>query len=282
MRSACVAGLISASLAFGCADHRERAPATCLGDCGLSPGLGTGLPTDPEGEGGANGEGGSDAGTSKTVDLTGNVRILNDDLDIETSSLLTGEVDLKAEGENGRLVTAHWNGADPFALAGLPPSTAAWVLATPKSPAADDALPALDAVRTNVTDPAGVVTLSLYLVHTTSIDHVFELASVVPVTRDPAKGQLVVRFAAKSDTSGAALAGLTITAPSAENVLYGASNGFSDLATETDITGTIVLANVPSAPFPGALVTLQITGAKTTGVQVRAVTGAVTIARLAL
>ena len=281
MRQVSVAVLVAASLVLGCAKHEERAPATCVGDCGLAPGLGTGLPSNPGGSAGDKGEGGSDAGVSSGVELTGNVRVLNDDLDLDTSSLLIGAVDLKTDGQNGKSVTGHWNGADPFKLSNVPPSTGAWVLATPQSPVADDALPAVDAVRTDVTDSSGTVTLSLYLVHATSLDHVFALATI-PLTRDASKAQIILRFTSKSSASAAPISGLNITAGSAEDVLYGASSSFSDVATETDNTGVAVLANVPGAAWPGALITVQLAGAKTAGAQVRAVSGAVTIASLVL
>jgi len=73
---------------------------------------------------------------------------------------------------------------------------------------------------------------------------------------------------------------VSVTATTAEDVLYGASGGFSDVATETDDTGVVVLANVPAAAWPGALVNLSFSGARSSGSKVPAVSGAVTVATI--
>ena len=278
-----LAGLGAALIALGCASKSERPPPpTCLGNCGLSPGLGSGLPSD-QGGGGSQGEGGSSGTSSKGVELTGKVLILNDDLDPSTGALLTDSVDLKSEGATGKTVTGFWDGSDDFSIKGVRVATPVWVLATPRNAVADDALPAVEPVRTDSPDAAGQVEVNLALVHSSTIEHVFDLATV-PITPDPGKAQVVLLLV-KKDTSVAEpppLPGVKVTASSAEDVFYGASAAFSDVATETDATGAVVLANVPAAVWPGAEISVEFSGAKSGGAQVRAVNGAVTVATLPL
>ena len=88
MRLRCA--LLAAALAFSCKSSSERPPPpTCVGDCGLDPGLGAGM---SPGGGGAEGEGegGSDGGTSKGVLLTGTLLVLNDDVNFVKSVPYTG------------------------------------------------------------------------------------------------------------------------------------------------------------------------------------------------
>jgi len=102
------------ALALSCHSSSDRpAPPTCVGDCGLDPGLGAGM---SPGGGGADGEGGSDGGTSKGVLLTGRVLVLNDDVNFEKGALYTGVTDLKTDAADGRTATAEWQGSEPFAL----------------------------------------------------------------------------------------------------------------------------------------------------------------------
>lgn len=278
MRS--VALLLVAAVALGCANEKERPPTLCP-DCGLSPGLGAGQQM--PGGGGADGEGGSDGGTSKGIELTGNVLVLNDDINFATGNLLTDDANVQTDGADGRPVKGTWDGVNPFVLENVKQARPAWVLITPPNGVADDALPALEPVRTDKPDANGRVQADLALVHATTIDHVFDLASV-PLTTDMTKGQVILLF--QTQPSGAStpspLSGLSVQSTSAESVIYGASGSFSDVATATDNTGVVVLANVAGAAWPGAVINLVYGGVKTGGSQVRAVSGAVTIATLVL
>lgn len=272
--------LVAAALIGGCAKHRERLPVTCVGDCGLTPGLGAGVPS-PGGEAGADGGGGSDAGSSSGVELTGQVLVLNDDLNFTTGTVFTDGVGLKTLGKDGRDVSGAWDGSDPFSLAGVQSAPLVWVLATPDNPVADDVSPVLEPVATDVPDAQGRVDVKLAVVHSTTIQRIFDLASV-PLTPDDSKAQLVLRLV--DDSTNASdpppLAGVSVKAPAAEDVLYGASGGFSDVVTETDNTGVVVLLNVAAAAWRGAEISVAFSGKRTSGAQVRAVSGAVTVATL--
>lgn len=281
MRGVTCAVLVAA-LALSCHSSSERpAPPTCVGDCGLDPGLGAGM---SPGGGGAEGEGegGSDGGTSKGVLLTGTVLVLNDDVNFVVTGAYTGITDLKAEGADGRTVTGQWNGSEPFSLVNVLKAAPLWVLATPRNLTADDVLPVLEPVQTGKPDSQGTVTADLLLVHATSIEHLFDLASV-PFTNDSTKAQIILRLVDKTSTGNdpPPLAGIGVSA-TAEATLYGASGGFSSVATVTDTTGVVMLANVGGGAYPGALVHVEFSGARTGGTNVRAVSGAVTLTTIPL
>ncbi len=274
--------LLVVAVGLGCANEKERPPPpTCLGDCGLSPGLGAGLQM--PGGAGADGEGGSDAGTSQGIELTGSVLVLNDDIDFGTGDLFTDTANIQTDGADGKVVTGSWDGINPFAIENVKKARPAWVLVTPPSGVADDMLPALEPVRTDKPDANDRVDTNLALVRATTIDHLFETAAVTPTT-DATKGQVIVLF--QTQPSGASapspLSGLTVQSTSAETVIYAASGAFSTVATATDNTGVVVLANVAAAGWPGAVINLVYSGVKAGGSQVRVVSGAVTIVTLVL
>lgn len=275
--------LLLVAVGLGCANEKERPPPpTCLGDCGLSPGLGAGQQM-PGGGAGADGEGGADSGALQGIELTGDVLVLNDDINFATGDLFTDTVNIQTEGADGRVVKGTWDGINPFALEKVKQARPVWVLLTPPSGVADDALPVLEPVRTDKPDANGRVEANLALVHATTMDHVFELGAVIP-TADTTKGQVILLF--QTQPSGAStpspLSGLTVQSASAENVIYAASGSYSTVSTATDNTGVVVLANVAAAAWPGAVIDLVYSGAKAGGSQVRVVSGAVTIATLVL
>lgn len=283
-RIAACAVLIAGALASCVSTTDDRAaPVTCVGTgCGVAAGRGEGSP--PNGMGGAEGEGegGSDAGTSKGVLLTGTVGVLNDDVNFKVGSPYAGQVDLETEGADGRIVTAQWKGSDPFELSNVARATPVWVLATPENQQTDDVMPVLEPVTTNKPDAQGTVTADLALVRATSIDGIFQRATI-PLTTDSSKAQVILRIVDKTSTAAdpPGLAGVTVSAV-AEDILYGATGTFSDVATTTDATGTVVLANVGGAAYPGAIVSLTFSGTRKGGGRVLAVSGAVTLTTIGL
>jgi hypothetical protein len=273
------AALISLLVAFSCAKDSERPPpTTCVGKCGFTPGLGSGA--SPEGGSGNLGEGGGSSNSDDPIELTGNVLLLNDDQTFRDGEAFTGQVDLRTEDASGRSVTALWNGSDPFSFPKVRQTSLLWVLATPQNSVADDALPVLEPVRTDDPNSSGRVDVTLALVRASTIDQIFDL-STVPLTADGNKAQVILLLKQRSSAADPPpAAAVTVSASSAENVLYGASGGFSDVATVTDNTGVVVLANVPGAAWPGALVSVSFSGAQTSGATVPVVNGAVTVAAL--
>lgn len=283
MRSTSTRLLLLAALGLGCANEKERPPPpTCVGDCGLSPGLGAGQQP-PAGGAGADGEGGSDGGTSRGIELTGNVLVLNDDVNFATGDLFTDTANIQTEGADGKVVKGSWDGINPFALEKVKQARPVWVLITPPSGVADDALPALEPVRTDKPDADDRVETNLALVHASTLEHIFGVAALAPPT-DTTKGQVILLLQTRVSgaTTPSPLSGLSVQASSAENVIYAASGSFSTSSIATDDTGVVVLANVAAASWPGAIVDVVYGGAKTGGSQIRAVSGAVTLVTLVL
>ncbi len=276
-----VRAVFAAALALGCTSksNDDTPPPTCVGDCGLPPGLGSGLPQPDGGDGGPGDGGPSGAG----VDLTGTVQQLNDDTHFVMTSPFTGTAALQAEAADGTTVTGSWDGVDPYVIQDVVSAAPAWVLTTPQNPVAVDALPALEAFNTTSPDAQGVVGADIGLVRSTTIDMILSFATT-PISNDATKGQIILVLVDKTSTSAMPppLSGVSVTAPSAEVILYGTSGSFSDVANATDPTGVVVLANVGAASWPGALVNVEFSGTRSGGAQIRAVTGAVTLTTLAL
>jgi hypothetical protein len=189
----------------------------------------------------------------------------------------TGSVAINTTDADGKPSVGTWNAmnSQPFALANLPAKDVAWILVTPDNGAALDALPTFEPVATSPVNAMGQVTADLALVRDSNIETIFDTLSL-PVQRDTSAAQVVLRITRKGSTAG--VPGVTVRAVAAAAVVYGANSGYSDVATTTDATGVVVLLNVPAAKYPGALVSVQMSGALSGGAQVRAVSGAATLA----
>lgn len=268
-------------LGVGCVDDSDRPPPpVCAGDCGRPPQGGTGLPS--SGGAGSEDEGEGGAPSSETVSLTGNVELLFDNGRFDTGEIFTDAAEVRTTRADGKVTTAAWNGVDPFSLQGLPVDDAVWLLVTPPNAKANDAVPTFEPVVTTHPDAAGRVAADLGLVRDSTIDGIFTALSV-PVQRDNNLAQVVLKLVERGGGSGLTpLTGVSVHADAAAGVSYAVSGGYSDVATATDTTGVAVVLNVPAAKWPGALVSVQFSGQKTGGAQVRAVTGAVSLVTLVL
>jgi hypothetical protein len=266
MKRAAVALLLA--LGFGCSEPTERTPATCM-KCGVYTG-GVGVPGTGGGAGtGGGGSGG--AGAMSGVTLKGRV-ILLDDFAFESGALLDDAATLRAQAEGGGTVTGSWNGMDEYSLDDVLNDPLTWVSVTP-TPSTSMGLPTL--APTNTTRPAadGSVTQNLAVVSSTVIDTILDVLTV-PAFRDETKAILILMV---RESDGTPLPGVTVTAPTAETIVYGASGTFTDDATQTDGSGLVVLVNVPASAWPGTLVGVTFTGALDGGADVRAITGSVTL-----
>jgi hypothetical protein len=260
--------LLLLTLGLGCSEPTERTPATCM-KCGVYTGGGVGVP----GSGGSAGSGNGDAGAGAVsgVTLTGRV-ILLDDFGFETGPLLDETAALKAQAKGGGTVAGEWNGLDEYVLDNVLSDPLTWVSITPAS-STGEGLPTL--VPANTTKPAsdGRVTLNLAVVGRTVVDTILDILTV-PTARDPSKAILILEV---RKLDGTPLAGVTVTAPTAETIVYGAAGTFTDDATATDASGLVLLVNVPASAWPGTLVGVTFDGALEGGADVRAITGAVTL-----
>ena len=278
-RSRAVQGLLGLLAAGGvsataCEQPKERVPSVCVGRCGFPSEEGGGLPQG--GRGGDDENEGGEAGESPGVTLTSSVLLLND-LDFKSGGPFMDSAEIRVQKQGGGSVTGRWNGAsgnDPFRIEKVLEGRAVWALGTPASALNNDALATLEPVRTDKPNSGGVVEADPFaLVRASTMENIYDLLTV-PITLDPSRAQIVLRVVTDA---GAGIAGIRVTAPSAEVVVYAASGAFSDAATETDNTGLVVLANTPGSEWPGSLVSVSFAGADTGAADLRVISGAVTV-----
>lgn len=275
--------LMVGAIVGACGTSGERPPPTvCAGECGGPTTVRIGVPTSPGG-GGESGEtpGAGGGSSSETVTLTGNVQLLFDNGRFDTGEIFNDEAAIKSTRADGKTANEIWNGTPPYTVEQLPAESTAWLLVTPQTAGADAEV-TLEPVLTEHADAKGFVTADLGVVRESNIETLFDVLSV-PIQRDTRAAQVVLRLVARGAGSGLTpLSGVTVKATSAEGITYGASGGYSDVATETDATGVAVLLNVPAGGWPGSLVSVQFSGKKTGGAEVRAVGGAVSLVTLLL
>jgi hypothetical protein len=261
--------LLALALAPGCSEPTERTPATCQG-CGVVTGGGIGLPPGSGGGAGTSGQAGM-AGATAGVTLTGNVLLL-DDFSLQSGSLLIEDpVTVRAQAKGGGSMEGTWNGIAPYEIENVLSDPLVWVSLTPVN-LVTRALPTLSPVDTSNPAANGRVTVDLAVIDRTLVDTILDILTV-PVLRDESKAILILEV---TRGDGTPLPGVTVTAPTAETIVYGAAGTFTDDAEETDNSGLVLLVNVPASAWPGTLVGVTFTGALQGGADVRAISGAVT------
>jgi hypothetical protein len=173
--------------------------------------------------------------------------------------------DIVVKGQNGDL-RGRWNGSDPFSIDGVEQSPGVWVEATPLG---GDALLTVQPVNTLKPEAPRVVDQDLLVVSASEIELALGAISS-PLTPNPTRAQVVL--VAQENDEG--LAGVQVSAPDAEAVIYLDNGAYTDTATETDSSGIVVLANVP----PDSSYVVTLTGELTTTAVLRLVSGGVTVA----
>lgn len=261
--------LLLLALTSGCGESTERVPATCT-KCGIVTGGGVGMPGSGGGAGPGN-AGNAGMGATSSVTLTGRV-ILIDDFAFESGPVLDDAATIRAQARGGGTATGDWNGTGEYQVANVLSDPLAWVSVTPAT-STGEGLPTVAPVNTSQPAADGTVTQNLAVVSTTVIDTVLNLLTV-PTLRDTSKAILILMV---QEADGTPLPGVTVTAPTAETIVYGAAGTFTDDASQTDNSGLVLLVNVPASAWPGTLVGVTFTGALQGGADVRAITGAITI-----
>jgi hypothetical protein len=256
----CAAALVGWS---ACAEKQDRPPpytSQCDGVGCLPPHVGNA----------------GEAGEGSEVTLSGVVGLLADD-QFDVADTFPETVDLRAESPRAASVVGVWTGSvsDPFLIEGVLSAPAIWVHGKPRA-GGSDALPTLEPMRTNNPDENGIVYSEspFVLVRASVIDEVFTLAST-PVLPDATRAHVVLQLVSGSAQNG--LAGVTVTAPQAELVMYGVNGTFSDIPEETDGSGLVVLGNIPASTWPGRTLAISFSGSRTSSVELPVMTGSVTI-----
>jgi hypothetical protein len=260
-----VAVALLGAVACACAQRGEKPPPpTCAGKCASTTNIPVGHPP-PPGTGGTGGGGGA-PGDDGPVRLVGEVRSL-DDLISFTGTTYRDPVELLVEGE-GTDVRGNWTGADAtFSLDGVKSAEAVWARATPLL---TDALPTLQPLDTRFPNASGVVNRPLTVVRTLQIDLAFSVLTL-PVVRDSSMAQVVL----VTTKDRVPAAGISVSAPGVEAVIYADNGAFSDAVDSTDPTGIVLLANVP-----GSGVTVTLSGEVIGHWDLRVVSGGVTLVGL--
>lgn len=218
----------------------------------------------PPPDGGSAGAGGAPGVDDDPVRVVGDVVLLNDFAE-QTAVAFVEPADLRAQGQNG-VVQGRWNGSDPFSLDGLPRNGAVW---TEVTPLAGDALVTLQPMNTLEQGSPDIVQRRLAVVSASEID--FALGTISsPSTPDPRRAQAVL-VATENDVP---TSGVSVSAVGVEAVIYVDSGVYSDVATETDGSGVVLLANV-AVPSTGAII-VRYEGEVAGSAELRLVAGAVT------
>jgi hypothetical protein len=262
-----VAFLLSWVALVACGQQGKKPdPLTCAGRCvPTTPGT-VGHVGQPPPNGGAGGESGGD---DSPVRLEGEVRILNDIVALAASTF-TDTAAIVVEGDP-TAVLGQWNGTDPFSISGVRRASAVWAQVTPTG---GDALRTLAPIDTSRANSSGVVSTVLTVVRASELDAAYGVLSM-PLARDSSKAQAILAVL----DGGRPAAGIRVLVPGAEAVVYAENGTFSDDATSTDTSGLVLVANIPSVPWPGATVNVTLTGSTTTSRwDVKVVTDGVTLA----
>lgn len=270
------AALLAATASCQPDEERPPPPPPCTGSQCVPPG---GWPPSKSSGGSLNGEGGqggedaggtANGGTSATGELTGTVREFVD-LYLQNSVLFTGTATLSAQAAGGGLVNTRWNGVDPFQLSGLVPEGLTWVHATPERNQGVLATMHPVEVRSLQQD--------LGLVRADNLDLVFLLLTV-PSERLPGRAQLVLVFADPSSPLGGQQ-GVRVALPEAEFISYAVQGTWSELETQTENTGLVVLGNIAAPAFPGSTRRVALGGTRSGSIDVRLAADTVSLVEVA-
>lgn len=216
------------------------------------------------GAGGAAGGGGLSAGS-----LSGTVVNLVDDT-FRTALLDPNAAVVEATGASGGIVSANWNGVDPFSLSGVAPAVASWVSVRPVT--GNVSLRTLTPIATNLAS-----TVALGLVQSDVIDTI-TLSLSTPSSR--ALGTAQVVFWVSSKTTGQGVSGVKLALSGATFVAYRVAGLWSVDDVATDVSGLAMLGNLPAPAYPGAPTSVSLAGATSGTVSVTVAADAVTFVPL--
>lgn len=244
-----------------CGNKNDVAPAlaTCGGD-GCHPGSGVTV-VPGAGTGGASSVTDVDGGVTLTVSA---VAFATSSSDATTWSLsnvknVTEFVSVKASSASGAIVSS--TGSSPIVLAGVSTDNFAWVSASPTS--------ASSAYLSSIVSIANWKTTSVNIPLLVADDFAFvsSLLTTAPLTLDSTKAQVALKIV---DINGNGVKNARIQDPGAVTVAYANSGVWIDvsLAPFTDLSGRVVVVNLPAPTAPGTFATITAYGNNASGTQV--------------
>lgn len=238
-------------LCLACSDETERPPPPR--DCN-EPGclavqtpVGGGL--SGGGAGAPNGSGGSDNGGSPPAGtLAGSVNmIIEPDL---RQGPLDGDVQVRASGPGGGLVSVAADSGGSFRLEGVDPSPLLWVGVEGLSEEAQGlfmhTLQALDGTLEEFVE--------LVVMRRSVMQPLVQSSFLgTPVELDPQRGHAIISFVTPN---GQPVGGVQVLVPgdASARVAYDAGDIYSDLTLETSSRGAVAIVNAAAAEFPGNVV----------------------------
>jgi hypothetical protein len=205
--------------------------------------------------------------------LRGTVVDLVDD-GFVTSIPFGNSATIEAQSTTGALISATWNGRDPFLLAGVEAAVPAWISVRPTSGAAN--LRTLHPVATNIDR-----SVDLGVVRADTIDEMFAILSL-PARRLEGAAQVVLAFTQSSASTTSGVVGVRVTLPNSEFIAYRSGATWSSEALGTDSSGLAVLGNVPAVAFPGTNKRVLLDGSSSGFIDVRVVADAVSLVAVPL
>ncbi len=190
-----------------------------------------------------------------------------DTVTFDQTSPFEEPANILVEAAGGETLQASWPGAGTVELEGV--ARLGFLLVSP----ADTTM---DAVPTLLQLPpdAGSSLLALPLVRASLVQGIISV-SQLPLEVIPGRGQLVVRVVDAEFHSP--VAGVQITEPSAEVVLYSANGVYTNSVSETDSSGLAALINVGADAWPGRLSSVTLSGTVLGSAPVRTVSDGVAV-----
>jgi hypothetical protein len=266
----------TAFLMFACQEPEPHPPLVEPCDSGKRCSLGLGQvgspPTSTGGNGAGGGSTGGNAGAGGGV-LHGTVVDLVDD-NFVTSLPFADLATIEAQSTTGAVISASWNGRDPFLLSGVESSPLTWISVRPSSGTAN--LRTLHPVATNIER-----TVDLGLARADVIDGILGILSV-PAQRTPGSAQIVLVFTVTSGASMVGATGVSVKLADSQLAAYESNGVWSSDAVGTGISGLAILGNVPAAVFPGVSKHVVLGGSSSGSIDIRVAADAVSLVSVPL
>jgi hypothetical protein len=244
-----------------CSNKNDVPPAlaTCGGD-GCHPGSGiTVVPG--AGTGGTNSATEGDGGVTLTINAVAFASSSSDSNAWSLSNVksVTEAVNVQASSAAGTVVSS--TSSSPIVLTGVSTNNYAWVSAKPTSTSS--------AYLSSIVSIANWTTgdVSIPLLAAVDLDFVSSLLTTSTLTLDSAKAQLAIKIV---DINGNGVKNARIKDPGAATVAYADSGVWIDVSLEpyTDLSGRVVIVNLPAPTAAGTFATITAYGNNSSGVQV--------------